>query len=156
MIDKLDKYDCTYMTANGSKLQTAAKTPFRATVAAILRGIPEFLTNLITQVVKATLFNNWIAPSDATYGDGVYYYLVPFTKDVIVYGAATGPHTNWNHVIFTLPVGYRPMYKRVFPVPTSLGFGSIVIGTNGDVQMGAGGNADVTVHFNGIRFRFEQ
>ncbi len=59
---------------------------------------------------------------------------------------------SFTEVVFTLPVGYRPLFNSEFAVDSNLAFGEVVVGSNGRlvVQVGA---TQAYVTLDGISFR---
>ncbi len=84
-----------------------------------------------------TLLNSWVNFGGAVQAPSGFYksttgrvYLRGLVKD----GTVALP-------VFTLPAGSRPAFRELFAVDNAGVFGSVYVDQNGDVVLGAGGNA---------------
>lgn len=98
------------------------------------------------ETVKAPALTNSWANYGASYANSGYSR----TEDGVVSLRGMVSSGTVGAVIFTLPMGYRPVNQLVFTVITSSGIGRLDIFPNGDVALASGGNEYVSI--SGISF----
>jgi hypothetical protein len=92
------------------------------------------------------LLNGWV-----NYGGGNTDASYWIDKEGMVHLEGMVKSGTINSPIFNLPVGYRPPGNKYFAVNSNSAFGSVIVGSNGDVTCNVGNNAFVSL--DGISFR---
>jgi hypothetical protein len=111
-----------------------------------------YITSTQSIWVAPTLLNNWENFSSGSNPTPVGYYKDALNR-VHIRGEIQRINSSTGEVVFNLNLGFRPQYNHIFPAISDDGAQSIIINTNGNVEIpNSSGYTPYYISMNGISF----
>lgn len=138
-------------------LNSIEKDSLLTTLGNIIRSIKNLETQMVLNKKQISSEPEWVAPTytNSWVNFGSSYENGKYGKDqrnfVILKGLVKSGTINTS--MFTLPAGFRPLAKRVFPVASNSTIGVVEVRTDGTVVPTIGNNTYVSLE--GISFYAE-